>query len=168
MNAQVETIPESLVEIKLAEAALAIAKDRLQWNGCKDFFGPIVGAFERIGAEPYFSNGTIFVNMTGDKEKLTQAFRILRTAGLEFNGDRPKKGDSSWHSTFRHPSQSVYVFFQFTSSVCRRVKTGTKIVEQDVFEVQCGDISTDEPAPLLTVVPSAPAAAVEFDSDIPF
>jgi hypothetical protein len=164
MNAQIDAIPESLVEIKLAEAALAIAKDRLQWNGCKEFFGPIVNALQRIGAEPYLSHGTIYVIMTGDKDKLTQAFRIMRTAGMEFTGDRPKKGDSSWSAAFRHPAQSVYVFFQFTSSVCRRVKTGTKMVEQDIYETQCGDISTDEPAPLLTIVP----AAVSFDSDIPF
>jgi hypothetical protein len=166
MNAQVETMPDSLVEIKLAEAALAIAKDRLQWNGCKEFFGPIVNAFQRIGAEPYFSTGTIYINMTGDKDKLTQAFRILRTAGLEFTSDRPKKGDTSWHSSFKHPSQTVYVFFQFTSSVCRRIKTGTKMVEQDIYEVQCGDISTDEPPPTLTIVP--PPAAVAYDNEIPF
>jgi hypothetical protein len=152
MNTQfseVETIPESLVDIKLAEAALAIAKDRLQWASCKEFFSPVVNALQRIGAEPYLSGGTIYVSMTGDKDKLIQAFRIFRTAGMEFIGDRPKKGDSTWHSAFRHPTQTVYVFFQFTSSVCRRVKTGTKMVEQDVYEVQCGDISADEPAPLL-------------------
>lgn len=161
---EVDTIPESLIDIKLAESALAIARDRLQWNGCKEFFGPVVNALQRIGAEPYLSGGTIYVSMTGDKEKLTQAFRIFRTAGMEFTGDRPKKGDSSWHSAFKHPAQTVYIFFQFTSSVCRRIKTGTKMVEQDVYETQCGDLSTDEPAPLLTVVPTA----VDFDADIPF
>lgn len=165
MNAQVDTIPESLVEIKLAEAALQIAKDRLQWNGCKEVFGPIVNALQRIGSEPYISGGTIYVSMTGDKDKLTQAFRIFRSSGMEFTGERPKKGDSSWSAIFRHPSQSVYVYFQFTSSVCRRIKTGTKMVEQDVYETQCGDISTDEPAPLLTIVPAAP---VSFDDEIPF
>jgi hypothetical protein len=166
MKAQIETIPESLLEIKLAEAALAIARDRLQWASCKDFFGPIVNALQKIGAEPYLSGGTIYCSMTGDKEKLTQAFRIFRTAGMEFSGSRPKKGDSSWSSAFKHPSQSVYVFFQFTSSVCRRVKTGTKMVETDVYETQCGDLSTDDPTPpLLSIVPAAP---VEFDSDIPF
>lgn len=165
MNAQVEPIPESLVDIKLAEAALALAKDRLQWSTCKDFFGPVVNALQRIGAEPYLSGGTIYVSMTGDKEKLTQAFRIFRTVGMEFTGDRPKKGDSSWHSSFRHPSQSVSVFFQFTSSVCRRIKVGTKTVEQDVYETKCGDLSVDEPTPLLSIVPAAPA--LEAD-EIPF
>ena len=162
---EVDTIPESLIDIRLVEAALAIAKDRLQWNSCKDFFGPIVNALQQIGAEPYLSCGTIYVNMTGDKEKLTQAFRIFRTAGLEFNGDRPKKGDASWHSTFRHPSQTVYIFFQFTSSVCKRVKTGTKMVEQDVFEVQCGDIGVEDQTPLLSIVP--PVAALD-SPEIPF
>jgi hypothetical protein len=162
---EIDTIPESLVDIKLAEAALAIARDRLQWNSCRDFFGPVVNALARIGAEPYLSGGTIYVAMTGDKDKLTQAFRIFRTVGMEFAGDRPKKGDSSWSAIFKHPSQTVYVYFQFTSSVCRRVKVGTKTVEQDVYETQCGDLSTDEPAPLLTIVP--PMAALEAD-EIPF
>lgn len=164
MNAQVDTIPESFIDIKLAEAALAIAKDRLQWNTCKEFYGPIVNALQRIGADPYLSGGTIYVSMTGDKEKLTQAFRIFRSTGMDFTGSRPKKGDSSWDAAFRHPSQSVYVFFQFASSVCRRIKTGTKMVEQDVFEVQCGDISEPE-APQLTIVP---VAEVAFDDEIPF
>jgi hypothetical protein len=162
---ELETVADSLVEIRLQEAALAIAKDRLQWNSCKEFFGPVMNGLQKIGAEPYFSSGTIYVNMTGDKEKLTQAFRIFRTAGMDFNGERPKKGDSSWHAAFRHPGQSVYVFFAFTSSVCRRVKVGTKTVEQDVYETQCGDLSTDEPTPLLSIVPAAPAL---IDDELPF
>lgn len=163
MNAQVEAIPESLVEIKLAEAALAIARDRLQWNSCKDFYAPVCNALQRIGAEPYLASGTIYVSMTGDKQKLIQAFRIFRTAGMEFAGDRPKRGDSSWCAAFKHASQSVYVYFQFSSSVCRRVKIGTKMVEQDVFETQCGDITVDSP-PVLTIVPAAP----QLDDEIPF
>jgi hypothetical protein len=161
MSAQLEvdTMLESLVEIKLAEAALAIAKDRLQWAGCKEFFGPVVNALQRIGAEPYLSGATIYVSMTGDKDKLTQAFRVFRGAGMDFTGSRPKKGDSSWSAAFRHPSQSVYVFFQFTSSVCRRIKTGTKMVEQDIYETQCGDISEPE-VPQLTAVP---VPAIEDD-----
>jgi hypothetical protein len=162
---EIDIIQESLVDIKLAEAALAVARDRLQWNSCRDFFGPVVNALTRIGSEPYLSSGTLYVSMTGDKQKLTQAFRIFRTAGMEFSGDRPKKGDSSWSAVFKHQSQTVYVFFQFTSSVCRRVKVGTKTVEQDIYETQCGDLSTDEPAPLLTIVP--PVAALEAD-EVPF
>lgn len=166
MNAkisEVDTIPESLVDIRLAEQALAIAKDRLQWNSCKDFFSPLCNALQQLGAEPYFNGGTIYVSMTGDKDKLTRAFRIFRTADMTFSAERPKKGDSEWRAAFRHASQSVYVYFQFTSSVCRRVKVGTKTVEQDVFETQCGDIGGDEPTPLLSIVP-APALV----DDLPF
>lgn len=162
---EVETIAESFVDIKLAEQALSIAKDRMLWNSCKGFFGPICNALQVLGAEPYFNGGTIYVSMTGDKAKLTQAFRIFRTADMTFNAERPKKGDSEWRTAFRHSSQSVYVYFQFTSSVCRRVKVGTKTVEQDVYETQCGDISTEEPAPLLSIVPAAPAM---IDDDLPF
>lgn len=103
--------------------------------------------------------------MTGDKTTLEKAFRILRGASLTFNTDRPKKGDSEWCAFFRHPESETRLFFQFTSSVCKRVKVGTKMVEQDVFETQCGDIVSDEP-PTLTIVPTTALPAV--DDEIPF
>jgi hypothetical protein len=168
VNAQlkpdIEPMLESSIDLKLAEQALEVQKNRLQWSNCKGFYTPIVNALQLIGAEPYLQGGTIYVSISGDKAKLTQAFKIFRTAGLEFSADRPKQGDSSWHAFFKHPDQTVDIFFQFSSSVCRRVKTGTKMQEVDVYETQCGDISVDDvalPAPL-TLVPALEADGIPF------
>jgi hypothetical protein len=164
MNAQVEPILESSVDIALAEQALKLAKLRARWNSCRDLFSPVIAAFQRGGIEPYMQDDYVVVQATGDKTKLESAFRILRGAGFTFNADRPKKGDSQWYSFFMHPESETKLFFQFTSSVCKRVKVGTKMVEQDIYETHCGDISSDDP-PALTLVPSAPA--IESD-EIPF
>ncbi len=48
--AEVDAIPESLVDIRLAEAALAIAKDRMRWNACKGFYAPVCNALQVIGS----------------------------------------------------------------------------------------------------------------------
>lgn len=155
MNAQVETILESSVDLALAEQALKLAKRRQKWAACRDFYAPIIAAFQRAGCEPYMEDSYIVVLMTGDKRKLETAFRILRGAGFTFSSaERPKKGNSQWFSFFNHPECETALFFQFTSSVCRRVKVGTKMVEQDVYETQCGDLLVDE-TPALAMVESA-------------
>ena len=166
MNANVETILESSVDIHLAEQALELAKLRQRWSACKDLFAPVIAGFQRTGVEPYIASDYVVVKLTGDKGKLEQAFRILRSAGLTFSADRPKKGDSEWCAFFHHPETDTKVFFQFASSVCKRVKVGTKMVQQDVYETQCGDISADEPTPpLLSIVPATPALGSD---EIPF
>ena len=166
MNAQVEPILESSVDIGLAEQSLRLAKRKQRWAACRDFYAPIIAAFQRMGVEPSFDGDDyITVTMTGDKEKLAKAFRILRGAGFTFTAERPKKGDSSWYAFFHHADCDTTLFLNFTSSVCRRVKVGTEMKEVDIYETQCGDISVDEP-PMLTVVPTSDA--VQFDQDIPF
>jgi hypothetical protein len=165
MNAQVETVLESSVDISLAEQALKLAKMRQRWAACRDIFAPVVSAFQRIGIEPTFQGDDyVTVMATGDKSRLEQAFRILRGAGFTFRADRPKKGDSQWYAFFAHPDSETKIFFQFTSSVCKRVKVGTKMVEQDVFETQCGDITVDAPEALS----APPALHLVTADDVPF
>ena len=159
MNAQVDTILESSVDISLAEQALKLAKLRQRWASCRALFAPVIAAFQRMGIEPYMQEDYVIVQTTGDKTRLEQSFRVLRGAGFGFVAERPKKGDSSWYAFFTHPDSETKLFFQFTSSVCKRVKVGTKMVEQDVYETQCGDITIDEP-PQLSIVPGA---ALEAD-----
>lgn len=165
MNAQVETILESSVDISLAEQALKLAKMRQCWAACRDIFAPVVAAFQRIGIEPTMQGDDyVTINATGDKSKLEQAFRILRGADFTFNAERPKKGDSQWYAFFTHPDSKTKIFFHFTSSVCKRVKVGTKMVEQDVFETQCGDITVDAPEALS----APPALPLVTSDDLPF
>jgi hypothetical protein len=163
MNAEVEQILESSVDICLAEQSLKLARMRTRWAACRDFYAPLISAFQRLGSEPYLQDDYVVGKLTGDKETLAKAFRILRGAGFTFSADRPKQGDSEWYTFFTHPDCQTKFFFNFTSSVCRRIKVGTKLVEQDVYETQCGDLSNALPAaeaPIMEVVTN--------ESDIPF
>lgn len=165
MNAQLEPFADDPIDLALAEQSLALAKLRLRWNAIKDFYRPIINAFHRLGLEPRLATD-IDLSFTGDAKKLAAVVTILRGSGFNTNAERPKKGDTCWHAYYAHPDCETKVWLYFTSSVCVRVKVGTKMVEQDVFETRCGDISTEETAPLLSIVPAAPEVA--FDSDIPF
>lgn len=164
MSAQLDTILESSVDINLAEQQLRLAKLRQRWTACRDLFAPTIAAFQRMGIEPYMNDDYVMVQATGDKTKLEQSFRILRSAGFNFNAARPKKGDSQWYAFFTHSESETKIFFQFTSSVCKRVKVGTKMVEQDIYETQCGDITTDDPEAL----PAPPTMHLVTTDDVPF
>lgn len=164
MSAQLETILESSIDIGLAEQALKLAKMRQRWAACRDIFAPVIASFQRMGIEPQMQDDYITVCATGDKSKLEQAFRVLRGADFSFTAERPKKGDSQWYAFFTHPDSETKIFFQFTSSVCKRVKVGTKMVEQDVFETQCGDITVDAPEAL----EAPPVLHLVTADDVPF
>lgn len=153
MNTQVEPALDDAIEISLAEASLSLAKKRQKWNAIKGFYRPIVNALQRLGVEPGLSN-EVDVNFTGDALRLQSVLRILTESGFTTTAESPKKGDTSWSAYFAHPDCETKVWLYFTSSVCRRVKVGTKTVEQDVFEIVCGDCTVESmqleaPAPVL-------------------
>lgn len=140
MSAQLETLMDDPIEIALAESALHLAKARQKWNSIKGFYRPIVNALVRLGIEPRLSN-QVDVSFAGDAQKLASVVRLLRTSGFTTSAERPKPGDTQWLATYTHPDCEVTTWLYFTSSVCRRVKVGTRMVEQDIFETRCGDIS---------------------------
>lgn len=140
----IESIDTS-VEVELAEAAIALSKRRQTWDSIKEFYRPIVRALQRLGIEPKLS-GDIDVSFTGDVHKFSAAVRILRTHGFTTTALPPKAGQSAWYGYYRHPEVDVQVWLHFTSSVCRRVKIGTKMVEQDVYETVCGEVGVEESA----------------------
>lgn len=165
MNAQVETILEDPIEILLAQSALDLAKRRQKWATVRDFYRPILNALQRVGIEPSLSTD-IDLNFAGDAQKLSAVVRILRTNGFSTTAERPKAGSNTWYARYSNPEVGLDVWLSFTSSVCKRVKVGTKMVEQDVYEVQCGDISgaVDSILP----APAAPVVALVHDAEIPF
>lgn len=162
MSAQLETFADDPIDLAITEQTLALAKLRLRWSAIKDFYRPIINAFHRLGLEPKLSSD-VDVSFTGDAKKLAAVVTILRGSGFNTTAARPKKGDTSWSAYYNHPDCETKVWLYFTSSVCKRVKVGTKMVEQDVFEVQCGDIVEPE-IPQLTAVP---VPALEAD-ELPF
>lgn len=166
MNAQLETQLDDPIEIALAETALQLAKSRQKWNAIKDFYRPIINSLQRLGLEPRLSN-EIDIYFAGDAHKLAAVVRILRTAGFTTAAERPKRGDTTWAAYYEHPDCATRAYLYFTSAVCKRVKVGTKMVEQDVFEVQCGDISGGVepealPAPVLSIVPASISDEIPF------
>jgi len=89
------------------------------------------------------------INCAGDKHKLAAVIRILRISGFSTAANRPKQGDSSWYAWFDADNCTMRIWFSFTSSVCRRIKTGSKMVSVDTYETVCGDISGEESVHLL-------------------
>jgi hypothetical protein len=150
MNSNVEPLHDP-IEILLAESALELAKRRSRWNSIKDFYRPIVNALHRLGIEPGLSTD-VDVSFSGDAHKLATVVRILRTSGFTTESARPKDGDTTWYARYTHPECATSVWLYFTSSVCKRVKVGTKMVEQDVYEVQCGDGNLAEAFPAVEQV----------------
>jgi hypothetical protein len=144
----IEVLSENPIEIQLQEAAIELAKLKAKWNGCKSFLGPMANALMLLGIEPRLDNtldNTYFaIYFSGDKEKLASVLRIVRVGGWQTESARPKKGDTTWSAFFDRKDTTVRIYFHFSSTVCKRVKIGTKTVRQDVYEVQCGDISDDE------------------------
>src|SRR5690606_9295364 len=83
------------------------------------------------------------IRVAGGKAELANTIRILRKAGYNTFAQRPHKGETEWAAFWHYPNCKVDIYFHFTSTVCKRVKVGTKTVVQDVYETVCdtGDLS---------------------------
>jgi len=135
---------ECPIDLQLQQASLDLAKKKVRWNANRLRLEPIVNAFTKIGVDSDLSDGDLNIRFSGDKGKLAQGVRILRVARFVTDSAKPKKGDSSWSAFFLHPDCAIRIWFVFTSSVCRQVKTGTKTIEVDVYETRCGDITQEQ------------------------
>lgn len=170
MTAALEAIPESIIDILLAEQALILAKRRVLWNIDKHLFLGPIHALRKEGCEPRFEEHTIYIRAAGDKHKLAAIMRILRCSGFTFDSPRPQKGDTEWNSHFHIEGATINIFFMFSSSVCKRVKVGTKMQEVDIYETQCDDIAPAIEAPAEGFVPIVEFSGEDshFDEEIPF
>ena len=75
------------------------------------------------------------IGATGDKKVLNAVWRVLRAKGFKTTDTVPEK--ATYASATFYNEAGCMVFFSFSSNACKRVKTGTKMVEQDVYEIQC-------------------------------
>ena len=82
-------------------------------------------------------NNCIDLKFAGDKHTLDGIFRALRRIG--YKPDRRPKSDKIDYFTsfFRHDNHDMKVWLNFVSTVCKKVKVGTEMVEQDVYEIVC-------------------------------
>ena len=114
-----------------------------KWNQVRPQLTPMIEELIKLGIEPNFTSYSLDIAFTGDADKLVAALRIIMREGYKGKADKPKMGDTSWYSWFNAEGKHA-IWFNFTSSVCRRVKVGTKMVEQDVFETRCGDAPVED------------------------
>lgn len=154
MSTQISPLMGDMIEINLAETALAVAKRQQTYRAIKHVYSPVIQAIQQLGLEIKYESSYMSLHFTGDVHRLASVVRILRAADFTSVSLRPKKGDTQWSAFYRHPDCNVELFLWFTSAVCKKVKVGTKLVETDIYETQCDGGNLDE------AVPQLPAANV--------
>lgn len=80
----------------------------------------------------------VLVMMAGGKADLTAAFKILRALGFEPTERPDTQKRTEWMGSFNHPS-GARVELNFTSTQCKRVVTGKKMVEIEEFDIVCDE-----------------------------
>lgn len=145
MSNTTQAIEPTEIELLLDKDALALTERRARWARYRNELLPMVRAFQKLNATFYFPD-TLDVSIYGDKHTLAAAVRIFRTHGFSTASEPPKKGDSTWSVFYSKNDCDLRWWFRFSSSVCRRVKVGTRTVEQDVYETVCDEITMPEAA----------------------
>ena len=99
------------------------------------------------------NSACIDIRFAGDGDRLAEVWGLLRRAGWKLGTNPPKKGDTSFSGIWSHQSDHrlADLWMSFSSTVCRRVQVGVRMVEQPIYEVQCGEL------PELPTADSAPA-----------
>lgn len=127
---------------------------KLKEHGGK--LAPMLEELHVLGCQLSYPN-SVDVRLIGDKHQLLSLLRILNRYG--FKTKKIEKGQNEYYESFVVPDSDLGLWIHFTSTVCRRVKIGTKMVEQDVYEVVC-----DEQMPY----GEQPPAPAPTEDSIPF
>jgi hypothetical protein len=168
VNAQVTIIEPETLEylpaktlLRLVEQSQKTAKNAKAFRLAVSTFPDLFRTFEELDLTVAFNLDNEYMNLSfaGDGEKLKTVWGHMRRAGFNTR-QRPAKGDTTFNAFW---SQEGYadIFMMFSSTMCRRVKIGTKMVEQVIYETQCGELPEIE-------APSTEVAVVEYANDIPF
>jgi hypothetical protein len=84
------------------------------------------------------------ITVSGDYAVLLKCLRAFRSNGF-MSREVPEKGQGSFSTYFRDrrddgtDRSDAKFFFTFSSTQCRQVKVGTKMVQQDVYEIICDE-----------------------------
>lgn len=127
----------------LVHTQVKFAKNVERWKKTLDSFPLLFESLEQIGLEPYFDSkdGCINLSFDGDSERLQRVWKELRIAGFKPGRQAPVEPASTFSTYWTHIEKDegyAEVWMYFSSSVCHMVQVGTKMVEQPVYEVQCG------------------------------
>lgn len=135
MNAIVEDSDIDPIWEDLSTRHSQIAERASRWKKHKKVLLPFVQRLILLGCSVDFRDADINVSLTGDKRKFLNLVRLHRQFG--FKPTMPSKGATTAYWRVAHEDISFYV--TFSSTVCRQVQVGTKLVEQPVYETQCDD-----------------------------
>ncbi len=131
-------IEQSILK-RLADKRAALVDMESHWQQSKPYALPVVEKLAALGSEPYvYSSDLVYAALTGDVHILTDAIRALRVGGFK-SSEKPERKSPTFTSVFTHPDAKLRILLAFSSSVCRRIKVGTKTETVDVYEVQCGE-----------------------------
>lgn len=92
-----------------------------------------------MGAELSVDSHDINVRFTGNKATLESYWKALRNAGYEPDDHIGTDKKPSYFSTKWRKDGFTPIYMAFSSNVCRTVQTGTKMVEQAVYETVCDE-----------------------------
>ena len=172
MNAQVTVIEPETLEYMPAKTLLRVVEASQNAKKWTALFQTTVNGhialfrwLEEQDLEVRFSlsDGDINLAFTGDGQRLGQVWGELRRNGYT-PSSHPTKGSSQFYTHWLKDGCST-IWMNFSSTMCRRVQVGTQMVEQPIYEVQCGEmpemLEEVSPPPALTVIDGG-------DNDFPF
>ena len=79
----------------------------------------------------------ITVRVAGGPAELKSIFRAFRKLGYDPSARPGIKPEESFSSYFRREEGGPEFYLYFSSTICKRIKIGSKMVEQAVYETVC-------------------------------
>jgi len=135
----IEGLPAKTM-LQLIEKAQATQKNLTRFRETVRLRTSLFRRLEELDIDLTFNaeNEYIVMRFTGDGKRLGDVWGELRRAGYTVQS-RPEKGETEFNAFWRQEGLAE-ILMLFSSSVCRRVKVGTRTVVQDVYETQCGEL----------------------------
>ena len=128
----------SAIDRAFADQFKYLSEQLIAWRDVAPKLQPLADRLEKMEIEPRFDGSSLHLYVTGDKKQLTRVWRMLRVYGYNTSPEnRPKDKQPSVCVWFDHQDNGTRVYFNFTSTVCKRVQIGTEMREVPVYEVRC-------------------------------
>src|SRR5271157_5152605 len=102
------------IDDQILQSTIKLQQLRQAWLLDKPRLAPIVAEFEKLGGEAAWYSSGLNLTITGSKDVLTKAMRLLRTSGGELLGDRPQEKSAIWSGLFRFEGLTTneYIYLQ--------------------------------------------------------
>lgn len=91
-----------------------------------------------------YDGKSLDLHFSGDRDRFTRIFGAIRRLGW-VPVTRPERCDTYFTTFMNHPD-GARIYLAFSSTTCRKVQVGTKMVEQPIYETICDGASAEEVA----------------------